>query len=92
MAIARAAFVIGEVGNVALSVYEIVDNPESAPFAILGIIGSASAIRTKGVRKAFSEAAGARRALSANKMKAFGAAFVKKDAQVQRILKSCTVR
>lgn len=92
VAIARAAFVIGEVGNVALSVYEIVDNPESAPFAILGIIGTASAIRTKGVRKAFSEAAGARRALSADKMKAFGEAFVKKDAQVQRILKSCTVR
>lgn len=34
VAIARAALVIGEVGNVALSVYEIVDNPESVPFTI----------------------------------------------------------
>lgn len=92
VAIARAAFVIGEVGNTALSIYEIVDNPESAPFAILGIIGTASTIRATGARQAFSKAAGARRALSADKMKAFGDTFVKKDAQVQRLLKSCSIK
>lgn len=88
--IARGALIIGEAGNIALSIVDIVDNPASAPFAILGVLGSAAAVRAAGgTRKAFSEAAAARRALDADQIKLFGSEFVRKDRLVQNILKTC---
>ncbi|KAI9929298.1 hypothetical protein MW887_000765 [Aspergillus wentii] len=90
-AISRTALIIGEAGNAAISIADIVKNPESAPFAILNILGSAAGIRAKGPRKAFGEAADARKALSADKMKLFGEAFQHKDSLVQGIIKKCSI-
>ncbi|KAF5664957.1 killer toxin alpha beta [Fusarium heterosporum] len=92
--IATAALIIGEAGNAALSIVEIVENPESAPFAILGMLIGAAGLRGGKVtaRDAFEQAADARRALSADAMKAFSPEFREKDKLVQSIVKSCGFR
>ncbi|CAG8898521.1 unnamed protein product [Penicillium egyptiacum] len=87
-AIARVALVIGEAGNAALTVADIVNDPASAPFAIAGLlVGAGAAGRPS--RKMFSEAAGARKALSADKLKLFSESFQHKDRIVQKIVKKC---
>ncbi|KAM6509638.1 hypothetical protein FALCPG4_017287 [Fusarium falciforme] len=90
--IARAALIVGEAGNAALSIVEIVDDPLSAPFAILGMLIGAGGIKTKGPRKAFNDAAEARRALDAGKLKLFSPAFRRKDEAVQNLLKKQTCK
>ncbi|KAM5353884.1 hypothetical protein ACJ41O_000534 [Fusarium nematophilum] len=92
--IATAALIIGEAGNAALSIVEIVENPESAPFAILGLLIGGAGLRggKLGARSAFKQAADARRALSADAMKAFSQEFRDKDKLVQTIIKSCGFR
>ncbi|ETS85222.1 hypothetical protein PFICI_03247 [Pestalotiopsis fici W106-1] len=91
--IASAALIIGEAGNAAISIVDIVKNPDSAPFAILGmLIGAAGLKGGKPPRGAFKDAADARRALSANDMKAFSDEFCRKDGLVQNVIKSCTIR
>ncbi|KAM0350985.1 hypothetical protein ACHAPU_002763 [Fusarium lateritium] len=92
--IATAALIIGEPSNAALSIVEIVENPESAPFAILGLLIGAAGLRGGKVsaRSAFKQAADARKALSADVMKAFSPEFRAKDKLVQNIIKSCGFR
>ncbi|KAF5245052.1 hypothetical protein FANTH_7522 [Fusarium anthophilum] len=85
--IARAALIIGEAGSAALSIVDIVDDPASAPFAILGMLIGSKGVRVKGPRKAFQDAADARRALKGNKLEAFSPEFRRKDAIVQDLLK-----
>ncbi|EFQ99545.1 killer toxin alpha/beta [Nannizzia gypsea CBS 118893] len=87
--IARAAFIIGEAGNAALSIVDIVDSPESAPFAVLGFLVGAAGVRAKGPRKAFGDAAAVRKGLNGGDLKKFGDAFVKNDGFVQNIIKKC---
>lgn len=88
--IAQAALIIGEAGNAALTIVEIVKDPTSAPFAILGMLLGAGGIRAKGPKKAFKDAADARRALDKGEgLKMFSDAFKKKDSQVQNIIKAC---
>jgi GH18 family chitinase len=44
----RVISIIGEVGNAALSIYDVVDNPSSAPMALFGILmGGSSFARTE---------------------------------------------
>ncbi|ENH66898.1 Killer toxin subunits alpha/beta [Fusarium oxysporum f. sp. cubense race 1] len=89
--IARAALIIGEAGSAALS---IVDDPASAPFAILGMLIGSKGVKVKGPRKAFKDAADARRALKGDKLEAFSPEFRRKDAIVQDLVKkskSCSV-
>ncbi|RGP63235.1 killer toxin alpha beta [Fusarium longipes] len=89
--IASVALIIGEAGNAALSIVDIVANPQSAPFAILGMLVGAAGLKGGKVssREAFKTAAGARNALDDNAMKAFSAEFRAKDASIQKIIKSC---
>ncbi|KAH7128640.1 hypothetical protein B0J11DRAFT_431313 [Dendryphion nanum] len=88
--IAQAALIIGEAGNAALTIVEIVKDPLSAPFAILGMLLGAGGIRAKGPRQAFGDAASARRALdSGDKIKLFSAEFQRKDKLVQNIKNAC---
>jgi hypothetical protein len=92
--IARAALIIGEAGSAALSIVDIVDDPASAPFAILGMLIGSRGVKVKGPRKAFREAADARRALKGDKLEAFSPEFRRKDAIVQDLVKkskSCSV-
>ncbi|OBS25972.1 hypothetical protein FPOA_06504 [Fusarium poae] len=91
--IATAALIVGEAGNLAISIVEVVDNPSSAPFAILGMLIGAAGLRGgMAPAKAFKNAADARRALSANDMMAFSQQFRDKDKLVQNIIKSCAFR
>ncbi|SCO80967.1 uncharacterized protein FRV6_05180 [Fusarium oxysporum] len=92
--IARAALIIGEAGSAALSIVDIVEDPASAPFAILGMLIGSKGVKVKGPRKAFKDAADARRALKDNKLEAFSPEFRRKDKIVQSLLKksnSCSV-
>ncbi|KAF5710528.1 killer toxin subunits alpha beta [Fusarium mundagurra] len=92
--IARAALIIGEAGSAALSIVDISDDPASAPFAILGMLIGSKGVKVKGPRKAFKDAADARRALKGNKLEAFSPEFRRKDAIVQDLVKkskSCSV-
>lgn len=92
--IATAALIVGEAGNAAISIVDIIDNPESAPFAVLGMLIGAAGLRGGKVsaRSAFKQAADARRALGSGEMKAFSAEFRQKDGWVQAIVKSCNFR
>jgi hypothetical protein len=87
--IARVALLIGEAGNVALTVYDIVEDPMSAPFAILGAIVSPFSVAGKSQKVVYKEAADFRRALKDVDLRKFGDGFYKKDAKVQRILNTC---
>ncbi|KAF7560273.1 hypothetical protein G7046_g3877 [Stylonectria norvegica] len=90
--IARAALIVGEAGNAALTIVEVVDDPLSAPFAIIGMLIGAKGIKIKGPRQAFKDAADARRALNAGKMKLFSDEFRRKDGIVQAIpKKQCSI-
>ncbi|EMT66128.1 Killer toxin subunits alpha/beta [Fusarium odoratissimum] len=85
--IARAALIIGEAGSAALSIVDIVDDPASAPFSILGMLIGSKGVKVKGPRKAFKDAADARRALKGDKLEAFSPEFRRKDAIVQALVK-----
>uniref|UniRef100_A0A0P0BVC1 chitinase n=1 Tax=Hypocrella siamensis TaxID=696354 RepID=A0A0P0BVC1_9HYPO len=87
--IARAALIVGELGNIAISVVEIIDNPESAPFAILGVLLGAGGLRSRTPKSAFKEAVKARRALSPADLKRFSPEFRRRDGVVQGILWQC---
>ncbi|RYC94601.1 hypothetical protein BFJ63_vAg2475 [Fusarium oxysporum f. sp. narcissi] len=92
--IARAGLIIGEAGSAVLSIVDIVDDPASAPFAVLGMLIGSKGVKVKGPRKAFKDAADARRALKGDKLEALSPEFRRKDAIVQDLVKkskSCSV-
>ncbi|EWZ84453.1 hypothetical protein FOWG_12248 [Fusarium oxysporum f. sp. lycopersici MN25] len=93
--IARAGLIIGEAGSAVLSIVDIVDDPASAPFAVLGMLIGSKGVKVKGPRKAFKDAADARRALKGDKLEALSPEFRRKDAIVQDLVKkskSCSVK
>jgi hypothetical protein len=61
--LARLAFVAGEVANGAQSIYDIIDDPESAPFAVMGILAGAAG-KTGKLEKTFADASAARKVLT----------------------------
>ncbi|KAL7819905.1 glycoside hydrolase family 18 protein [Trichoderma gracile] len=85
--IARGLAIVAELGNGALTIVEIVDDPLSAPFAILGLLIGPLGVRAKGSRSGFKSAADARRALDEGKLKLFSEAFRRKDSLVHMIMK-----
>lgn len=88
--VARTALVVGEAGNAALSVYDIVKDPSSAPFAILGLImGADAGIVGKSAKSTFSKAAAFRRAMSEDTLSSFSKEFRVNDKIVQDIVNAC---
>lgn len=87
--LATAALIIGEMGNAALAIEEIVRDANSAPFAVLGILIAAGGIRSKGPRQGYEDAAAARKALPPSALSKFSPAFRHKDEIIQRMLKKC---
>ncbi|RKL01467.1 hypothetical protein BFJ71_g5244 [Fusarium oxysporum] len=49
--IARAGLIIGEAGSAALSIVDIVDDPASAPFAVLGLLIGSKGVKVKGLER-----------------------------------------
>ncbi|KAI8303228.1 Killer toxin subunits alpha/beta [Colletotrichum sp. SAR11_59] len=91
--LATMALIIGEAGNAAISIVDIVKDPNSAPFAILGMLVGAAGMRGgKPPREAFAEAGKARRALTPKMMESFSPEFRRKDGLVQNVVKTCKVR
>ncbi|KAM5436561.1 hypothetical protein MferCBS31731_005839 [Microsporum ferrugineum] len=86
---AAAALVVGEIGNAVVSIVEVIDNPASAPFAVIGVLLGAEGIRAKGPRQGFKDAADVRRALPTSALKAFSKEFIRKDALLLKIVKTC---
>jgi chitinase len=83
--VARLIAIAGIAGNTALGIQDIVENPEMAPLAILGMLTGG---RLKSPKE-FKEAASFRRAMSADNIAAMGANFAKQDAMIQKIVRSC---
>ncbi|KAK4184083.1 Mutanase [Podospora australis] len=89
--ITRVALIISEVGNAALTVVDIVKDPLSAPFAILGMVtGSFGGVKSGQTNKSvMKDAADVRRALKDVDLKKFGKGFTVRDARIQKIIGAC---
>lgn len=90
-ALARFAFFSGEIVNSALSIAEIIDDPESAPFAIMGMVLGAAGRGLK-TEEAFGQAALARKAMDDTHVSGMGKSFKAIDDKVQTVIKSCPKR
>lgn len=86
--ISRVALLISELGNAAISIVDIVDNPLAAPLAILGTLVGAGGF-SGGERSAYKAAADARRSLSSTDLLKFSDDFRAKDETVQKIVEAC---
>ncbi|KAL7946058.1 glycoside hydrolase family 18 protein [Trichoderma barbatum] len=85
--VTRALAIIAEVGEGALSIVDIIDDPLSAPFAILGLLIGPLGVKAKGSRSGFKSAGDVRRALDEGKLKLFSNEFRRKDELVRKIMK-----
>ncbi|KJK65771.1 hypothetical protein P875_00022155 [Aspergillus parasiticus SU-1] len=91
--VARIALLIGEAGNGALTVAEIIEDPSSAPFAVLGLIagvGGGSGKLSKA--EALAEASKARSLLKGSDLAKFPQRFRDQDTLVQKVVKSLCAR
>ncbi|OOO10858.1 glycoside hydrolase family 18 [Aspergillus oryzae] len=91
--VARIALLIGEAGNGALTVADIIEDPSSAPFAVLGLIagvGGGSGKLSKA--EALAEASKARGLLKGSDLAKFPQRFRDQDALVQKVVKSLCAR
>jgi chitinase len=84
--IARIALLIGEAGNGALTVADIIEDPNSAPFAILGLIAGAGVGTGLSKAEALAEASKARGLLKASDLAKFPQRFRDRDALVQKVV------
>ncbi|KAK0705051.1 hypothetical protein B0H67DRAFT_498289 [Lasiosphaeris hirsuta] len=89
-AAARIAFMIGEAANAAMTIADIVEDPESAPFAIMGmLLGIGTPKGLKG-SKAFNDASLARKVMDeSGDMAKMGDIIKNGNGKVQGILKAC---
>ncbi|KAJ5181910.1 hypothetical protein N7449_012057 [Penicillium cf. viridicatum] len=85
-AIGRIVALLGEVGNVALNIYTIVDDPDNAPLAMFGLILSPLAL-TDAV--AISRAASARRSMSADDVSKLGEGLNERLSKINNIKDVC---
>jgi hypothetical protein len=84
--LARLAFVAGEIANGAQSIAEIIEDPESAPFAVMGILAGAAGRGGK-PEATFADAAKARKALT--DAGAMGKTFKGIDEKYQKVMGMC---
>ncbi|KAK0370192.1 alpha-glucanase [Colletotrichum limetticola] len=87
--VSRIAALVDIAGSVGLTAYDIVQDPSSAPFAILGLLVGGFGTGARSEKEAFGEAAKARRGLSASDITKLGDDFADKDQKVQRIVNAC---
>jgi GH18 family chitinase len=87
VATARAFVALGAVGGAALTIVDIVENPESAPMAIAGLLMGGGG-RLKGPSQ-FANAAKAKSAMTPKMRTDTGAIYVKHDDVLRRIIRKC---
>jgi hypothetical protein len=90
--VARIAALLEVAGNAALTAYDIVDDPASAPFAILGLLVGGFGTGARSEKDAFGEAGKARKGLSRSDIANMGETFAKNDAKVQQVINACWKR
>lgn len=83
--LARAFAAAGAAGSLAMTIVDIIENPEAAPMAIASML-LGGRIRTP---KNFADAAAARRAMSDAMRGNVGDVFKKHDDTLQRVLAAC---
>ncbi|KAK1972908.1 hypothetical protein LY78DRAFT_675805 [Colletotrichum sublineola] len=89
--VARISMLIREAGSLALTVEDIINDPLSAPFAILSLLlAPAGGIGSRSTAQTWKDAATVRRGLSASKLALFGERFVAQDAKIQKIVARCS--
>jgi hypothetical protein len=86
--VSRIAALLDVVGNTGLTAYDIVQDPESAPFAIMGLVmGFGAGRRSEG--DAFGEAGKARKGISRSDIAKLGDKFAENDRKVQAVINAC---
>jgi chitinase len=91
-ALARVALLVGEAGNAGLLLAEVAEDPDSAPWLMLGALLGAVPGAGSGSRQSFKNAADIRRKLddpSGPGLTKFSKEFQRKDGMVQNIVKKC---
>lgn len=86
--LARALTIIGDVGNVAMTVYDTVSTKGNDVEEIMGLLmGFGGMVKATRNEKGLRDIALKRSGLSAEKIEKFGAIFKKHDGQLQKILR-----
>lgn len=87
--ITRTALLVDVFGNLGLTAFDVVQHPDSAPYAILGLlVGGFGAGRTP-EKRAFEEAANARKSLAPSDIAKFGDGFAANDGKIRKIVNTC---
>ncbi|KAJ4399150.1 Glucan endo-1,3-alpha-glucosidase agn1 [Neurospora sp. IMI 360204] len=85
--VSRIVALIDIAGNVGLTAYDIVEDPESAPFAIMGMLmGFGVGGRSE---KSFADAGQVRKAIPASSVAKLGNIFVENDSKIQKLINAC---
>ncbi|GJC84645.1 hypothetical protein ColLi_07483 [Colletotrichum liriopes] len=87
--ISRIAALVDIVGSTGLTAYDIVKDPTSAPFTILGLLIGGSGTGVRSEKEAFGEAVKARRGLSVSDVAKFADEFVDKEKKIQQVVNGC---
>jgi chitinase len=87
-ALARFAFVGGEIANGALTVAEIINDPQSAPVAIVGLLIGAAG-RDKTTEDIMSDASAAKWKMRPQDIASMGSTFKMIDDKVQTVVSRC---
>lgn len=85
MNVARIVALAGIAANGGLAIQDIIDNPEMAPLAIMGML-TGGRLRTP---KDYSEAVKYRKAMNPTDFATLGERFAKQDSMIQDIVKAC---
>jgi chitinase len=80
--IGRVALLIGEAGNTALTIYNIVEDLLSALFAILEVVVLPFSVTSRSLRVVFKEGADFRKALKDVDLRKLRDSFFTKDARI----------
>ncbi|KAK7741779.1 hypothetical protein SLS53_004843 [Cytospora paraplurivora] len=86
--LARMATLIGDVGDAALTLYSVYEDPDSAPIAIAGLLIGGAISREDSI---FASAAKLRRAMSADDVAALGARAETNLKKIENMKQTCRV-
>lgn len=81
----RIIAIAGLAANAGLTIKEVIENPEMAPFAILELL-TAGRLKTP---KQYLDAANFRRAMQPSDIASLGENFAKQDGMIQKIVSAC---
>jgi chitinase len=88
--VGRTIAIAGEASNAAYTVYETVQDPDSAVVNVLGMLLGVGAIaKVERTGKGLGDVAKLRRGMTAEIVSAFGDVFKRSDDTLQNIIKVC---